>query len=519
MPAKPARRKAVLTATDAEYFSDQIPSFLKWLKEDGISGTKFKDLIGPVKHFLVWLDCREIDHSAVDGSVVRHFLRHKCDCPRPKGAKYQTSAARKPTFKASVLNFVAFLEASGAVKRPFDPRAMSEAISVFTDELRGHGAAESSVEGYANACRHFLAWCSIERVPLEGLSEDDVAAFARHDCVCRQLFVQGDRRSPNYLNQVRRFVRHLRGRRIIPPTGPERADARSKRLAAFRVWLGRHRGCSNTTIDGHVYRLERLLPHLGDDPTSYTTASLQRIIVSQLKGQSRASVKGMTTTLRMYLRFLATEEGGDASLIGAIPNVPHWKLSTLPKYILADDVERVIEACDVTTPKGLRDRAIILLLARLALRRGDILHLRLQDIDWDNAIIRVSGKSKRWTGLPLPQDVGDALADYIEHGRPYVDEESVFLRSIKPFKPFASGGPITIIAREALQRAGINNANLGGAYLFRHSAATNLLRAGSSLEEVSTLLRHKSAETTKIYAKVDTTMLGSVVQPWIGGES
>ena len=519
MSAKPARHKTVLTTTDAEYFGDQIPSFFKWLKEEGISTTGFKDFIGPVKHFLVWLDCREIEHSTVDGSVVRHFLKHKCDCPRPKGAKYQTGAARKSTFKASVLNFVAFLEASGVVKRPFDPRAMSEAISVFTDELRRQGFAESSVAMYASACRHFLAWCWIERVPLEGLNEDHVVAFARHDCVCRQLFVQGARRTANYLNQVRRFIRHLRGRRVIPPVGRARTDTRSKQLAAFRIWLGRHRGCSNTTIDGHLNRLQRLLPHLGDDPTSYTPASLQRTIVSQLKGQSRVSVQGMTTALRMYLRFLATEAGGDASLIGAIPKVPRWRLSTLPKYILADDVERVIQACDVTTPKGLRDRAIILLLARLALRRGDILHLRLQDIDWDNAIIRVSGKSKQWTGLPLPQDVGDALADYIEHGRPFVDEESVFLRSIRPFKPFASGGPITLIAREALQRAGISNANLGGAHLFRHSAATNLLRAGSSLEEVGALLRHRSADTTAIYAKVDTTMLASVVQPWIGGES
>lgn len=519
MSAKPARHRKIWTATEAEYFGDQIPNFLKWLKENGLSGTTFKDLIGPVKHFVVWLDCREIEHSAIDGSVVRHFLRHKCDCPRPKGARYQTGAERNPKFKASVLNFVAFLEGTGVVKKPFNREAMSDAITVFTDELRRQGASETSVEAYARACRHFLAWCSIERVPLEGLNEDHVVGFERHDCVCRQCFVQGNRRAPACLYYVRRFIRHLRGRRVIPPTGVARTDTRSKRLAAFRIWLGLHRGCSNTTIDGHLYRVEKLLPHIGDDPASYTTAALQRTIVSQLKGHSRTSVQGMTTTLRMYLRFLASEEKGDASLIGAIPKVPHWKLSTLPKYILADDVERVIEACDVTTPRGLRDRAIILLLARLALRRGDIFGLRLKDIDWDNAIIRVSGKSKRWTGLPLPQDVGDALADYIEHGRPCVDEESVFLRSIRPFKPFASGEPITIIAREALKRAGISNANLGGTLLFRHSAATNLLRSGSSLEEVGALLRHKSRETTAIYAKVDTTMLASVVQPWIGGKS
>ena len=517
--AKRRHIKTVLTATVAEYFRNQIPAFLEWLKRDGMSEKRLKVQVGPVKHFLVWLDRRNIELSAVDGRTVRYFLRHKCDCPRPRGTKYRVDGIRNEPFKAAVLNFVAYLEASGIVQVPFDRELMAKAAEQFIDELRRMGKAKSSLESCAHTCRHFLAWCSIERVPVEKLSEDHVAEFARHDCVCRHHYVQSEERHQGCLCKVRRFIRHLRSRRVLPPIGPRRSDVRPQRLSAFRRWLERHRGCSTTTIDSHIYRLGKVLPMLGDDPSEYTATSLQQSILHQLNGQSRASVQGMTTALRFYLRFLGSEQEVDVSLIGAIPRIPEWKLSSLPKYILADDVERVIEACDVTTPKGLRDRAIILLLARLALRRGDIFGLRMQDIDWDNAIIRVCGKSRRWTGLPLPQDVGDALADYIEHGRPRMDEEKVFLRVVKPFKPFVSAGAVGCIARTALERAKINNPNLGGAQLFRHSAATNLLRAGSSLEEVGALLRHTSPETTAIYAKVDTTMLATVVQPWIGGES
>lgn len=180
-------------------------------------------------------------------------------------------------------------------------------------------------------------------------------------------------------------------------------------------------------------------------------------------------------------------------------------------------MERVIASCDPTTPRGLRDRAILLLLARLALRGGDVANLHLQDIDWDNALLRVAGKTRYEVALPLPQDAGDALLAYIERARPTVDSSKVFIRVIAPFVPLASSSAITCIVRDALKRAGVDNANLRGAYLLRHSAATNMLRSGATLNAVGALLRHRSPETTTIYAKVDTPMLSHVVQPWIGG--
>lgn len=179
----------------------------------------------------------------------------------------------------------------------------------------------------------------------------------------------------------------------------------------------------------------------------------------------------------------------------------------------------MIASCDPGTARGLRDRAILMLLARLALRASDVANLHLEDIDWDNALIKVAGKTSYAVALPLPQDAGDALLTYIERARPAVASTKVFIRAIAPFVPFASSGPVTIVVRDALKRAGVDNANFRGAHLLRHAAATHMLRTGATLDAVGAVLRHRSTETTAIYAKVDTAMLAHVVQPWIGGVS
>ena len=196
--------------------------------------------------------------------------------------------------------------------------------------------------------------------------------------------------------------------------------------------------------------------------------------------------------------------------------MPQWRLSALPRYIAADDVERTIAACgDDRT--GVRDRAILLLLSRLALRAGDIVALRLSDIDWDRAEIRVSGKSRRKTALPLPQDVGDALHAYIATARPRVDEEKVFLCANAPCRALTDSSTVSAVGERALDRAGVKTVAGRGAHAFRHSQATALLRSGATLDVIQSLLRHASPNTTVIYAKTDAVMLQEVAQPWIGG--
>jgi integrase len=187
----------------------------------------------------------------------------------------------------------------------------------------------------------------------------------------------------------------------------------------------------------------------------------------------------------------------------------------LPQGLTAEDVQKILMLCPAT-PAGIRDRAILLLLIRLGLRAGDVAALRLTDLCFEAATIRVCGKGRREVQLPMPQDVGDALLDYLRTGRPRVQGDHVFLRSVAPLRPFEGSQPghaVTHIARTALRRAGVEPPHRG-AHVFRHTAACQMLRADVGLEEIAGVLRHRSIRTTAIYTKVDLHLLEQVAQPW-----
>jgi site-specific recombinase XerD len=230
-------------------------------------------------------------------------------------------------------------------------------------------------------------------------------------------------------------------------------------------------------------------------------------------------MKSNVTALRSYLRYLITQGQCLPSLDQAVPSVAHWKNSNLPKFLPAAKVETLINSCDTTTATGIRDRAILLLLARLGLRAGDIMALRIDDINWQHGSLRVCGKGRREANLPLPQEVGDALLKYLTDTRPDVPIAQVFLCSWAPHRPFADSHTVSSIVSRALARAGINDAPSRGAHLLRHSAATTLLRAGTPLAAIGAVLRHRSIDTTAQYAKVDVPSLERIAQPWPGGTS
>jgi site-specific recombinase XerD len=177
----------------------------------------------------------------------------------------------------------------------------------------------------------------------------------------------------------------------------------------------------------------------------------------------------------------------------------------------------VIAACDASTARGIRDKAIVLFLARLGLRAGDVANLQLHDIDWSQGTFRVMGKSRREAKLPLPQDVGDAMLEYLHSARPSAKTPHVFLRVIAPWTP-VTRCVVQHAAAEAIQRAGVEAPSFG-AHVLRHSAATALLRQGASLQVIGEVLRHCSVETTAHYAKIDTGLLYEVTRPWPGAPS
>jgi site-specific recombinase XerD len=201
-----------------------------------------------------------------------------------------------------------------------------------------------------------------------------------------------------------------------------------------------------------------------------------------------------------------------AALADALPTIARWRLSALPRYLSAQEVDRVIAACDLTTPLGLRDRAIILLLSRLGLRASDVAGLMFADLDWETATICVCGKGRRATRLPLPQDVGDAILEYLRGGRPSFPTDRIFLRGQPPLGPITSA-TVSSLVRRALRTAGVETP-CRGAHVLRHSAAVAMLREGASLEKLRLILRHRDPETTMLYAKVDIDVLRTIAQPW-----
>ena len=219
---------------------------------------------------------------------------------------------------------------------------------------------------------------------------------------------------------------------------------------------------------------------------------------------------------RSFLRYLYYKGLVDADLSLAVPKVARWRLSTLPKHLPAADVRQVLRHCDRKTAWGRRDYAILLLLARLGLRAGEVVKLRLEDIDWENARITICGKGGKWSQLPLPSDVAKAIAHYLRHDRPRCASRRLFIRDYAPIDGFHNANAIASLVKRALERAGVVSARKG-AHLLRHSLATDMLCKGASLDEIGEVLRHRSSDTTAIYAKVDLKSLRALALPWPGG--
>lgn len=225
----------------------------------------------------------------------------------------------------------------------------------------------------------------------------------------------------------------------------------------------------------------------------------------------------MTSALRSFFRFLFGRGKLHADLALSVPTVANWRLSTVPKYLAAEEIQRLLDSCERKTPTGARDYAILLLLARLGLRAGEVVALTLDDVDWRSGEIHVRGKGLIHDRMPLPPDVGEAIASYLRTGRPRCRSRQLFICGKAPRHGLAGPSTLTTIVRRALARANLHPPSKG-AHLLRHSLATSMLRSGATLGEIGEVLRHRTTNTTEIYAKVDFNGLRSLAQSWpIGG--
>lgn len=308
------------------------------------------------------------------------------------------------------------------------------------------------------------------------------------------------------------FIAHLRERNILPPERHPSLEETWPALAAFRRWMREQRGVKDSTLDTYQTVLVDLLVLLGTDPAAYTAAAIRGFVLDRAKPHGRGRAQGITVATRAYLKYLVAIGQIPVGREHVVPSFANWQLATVPRFLAQADLDRLIAACG--GEDRLRDRAVILLLARLGLRASEVANLSFDAIDWVNGRIALVGKSRREERLPLTQDIGDAILAYIERARPRIATMRVFLTDTAPVRPL-SRIAVKCIVRRALDRAGIKSPHRG-AHVLRHSAATAMLRSGVSLAGVGAVLRHRSPSITTLYAKVDIGLLSEIAQPWGG---
>jgi site-specific recombinase XerD len=313
---------------------------------------------------------------------------------------------------------------------------------------------------------------------------------------------------------------HLREAGILPMPVVEVDDTPIGQMEReFGRYLVEQRGLSATTVQRQLPLIRWFLgERFGAGPlllSELAVADVTRLVLRCCRPGTTRRGEAIVTALRSFFRFLRLRGDLAIDLAAAVPRAAYWRLSGLPKSLPAGQVQRLLESCDRGRPVGQRNYALLLLLARLGLRAGEIVALRLEDLDWQAAELTVRGKGRRQDRLPMLEDVGAALAAYLHHGRPRCSTRRVFVRSRAPYRELGHASTVSTIVRRALQCAGLNPPSQG-AHLLRHSLATEMLRRQASLGEIGEILRHRQPSTTEIYAKVDLEALRALAQPWPG---
>lgn len=399
---------------------------------------------------------------------------------------------------------------SSVTQRRLRTGVAADHIDAFADWLHLRGYRPTSID---NGLTSLAAWT--DWLQTVGFTAQDLLAGFE---ACKLALGKEQRvrysRGPNQhsVAAASLFIRFLQLQGKLPPPVPRPSVTEQwPILGEFRSWMLAHRGLTETTLDVYQGILVGLLDALGDDARAYAAEALRAFVLDRARPHGIERAKSIVVAVRSFIRFLGVTGRCPPGTEHAIPGFASWRLSAIPKFLASEDVERVINSCTGYSFE-LRDKGVLLLLARLALRASEVANLKFTDIDWLNGGIRVCGKSRRQESLPLPQEVGNAILHYVTKGRPALQAPEVFTTVLAPCHPLTRAA-VTHIVRAALRRAGVK-APINGAHVLRHSAATTMLREGASLAGVGAVLRHRSPMTTAHYAKVDFGLLTEIAQPW-----
>lgn len=385
-------------------------------------------------------------------------------------------------------------------------------LDAYLKRIEHQGFAACSVPMQMYAIARFSRWLQSRQLDFHQVDEAAVDRFLRRD----PNMAHGGEAAP-----LRRFLAMLREMGLTAAKVPEPRNGQQRFIDEYRCYLLQERGLAKTSLLNYVPVAEQFLSDCfgqsGMNLPELTATNVAEFLRARARKLSPGRAKLLVTALRSFLRYLRHQGEISVNLSECVPPVAAWSFSAVPKFLPAGTVQRVLDQCERDTPDGKRNYAVLLLLARLGLRACEIVALSLDDIDWDNGRITIRCKGGRWAQLPLPADAGEAIAIYLRTGRPRCVCRHVFLRHRAPLRGFGDSITVSTIVRRAVIRAGIDSARKG-AHLFRHTLATDLLREGASLDEIGELLRHRSPNTTAVYAKVDLTALRTLALPWPGGE-
>ena len=387
-------------------------------------------------------------------------------------------------------------------------------VELYAARLVRDGLARQGTGRCLSLISDLLSWVARTRATLTDLNEHMVERYLRHRAR-KQSIQPGDRAA------LKRLLSVLREAGTIAPAALPPITPQDQIFEEYGDYLRRDRGLAGKSIIRHLPVIRRFLrevcPAGANDLGKISREDVTRYIERHARDWSPGSGKVMCWVLRAFLRYLHHRGLNPLALAGCVPSIRRWKLTSLPTYLSATQVQKVLDGCDRTTALGRRDYAILMMLARLGLRADEVATLTLDDIDWRSGEMLVRAKGRQRARMPMPPDVGATVVASLRDGRPTSSCRRLFLRALAPKVGFASGCAITMIAKTALARAGIRGYAQQGAHIFRHSLATELLRSGATLSEIGQLLRHESHDTTRIYAKVDIEALRTLSLPWQGG--
>lgn len=381
---------------------------------------------------------------------------------------------------------------------------MGPFIEGYRDWLAGRGYTSATVINMLAMAGGLGRWMDAHDVAPGDLDREVIDGF------CDAMRADGRRCVPGArgLDPLLDYLEHM-GVLVASAAPATPVEALVER---YRTWLVADRGLAEATVERYVKLARTFLTQDMGAVESLTGSDIVAFLLAEGRRLSVGSVKGRVGELRSLLRFLYLQGLTSRPLATVVPPVAGWRDTGVPKAMPAEDVQRLLASCDRSNPIGIRDYAILMLVARLGLRSAEVARLELDDIDWRAGQIVLCGKASRQEGMPLPADVGEALSDHLSQARPSTPLRQVFLAAKAPTRPIPPG-LVSDVTHRACDRAGLPRS---GAHRLRHTLATEMLRRGASIVEVSQVLRHRDLATTAIYAKVDVATLRGIAQPWPG---